>query len=118
MVSGDNSLTGTYNGKDAVGGPWVKLLENGFRTTPTEFIAEGDKVVAICETSLGGQQAGSLNMLSYDGEGKLIRLETYGGEERSTNVPALRGATIGPPVTAFGMRQREEPSHGSDCYAN
>jgi ketosteroid isomerase-like protein len=81
VVSGDSSLTGTYNGKDAVGGLWMKLLEKGFRTTPTEFIAEGDKVIAICETSIDGQQAGSVNVLSYDGEGKLIRFETYGGEE-------------------------------------
>ena len=81
VVRGDSSLTGTYNGKDAVGGLWMKLLEKGFRTTPTEFIAEGDKVIAICETSIDGQQAGSVNVLSYDGEGKLIRFETYGGEE-------------------------------------
>jgi len=81
VVSGDSSLTGTYNGKDEVGGLWMKLLEKGFQTTPKEFIAEGDKVVAICDTSLGGEQAGSVNVLSYDGDGKLIRFETYGGEE-------------------------------------
>ncbi len=81
VVSGDSSLTGTYNGKDEVGGLWMKLLEKGFRTTPKEFIAEGDKVVVICDTSLGGEQAGSVNVLSYDGDGKLIRFETYGGEE-------------------------------------
>ena len=81
VVSGDSSLTGTYNGKDEVGGLWMKLLEKGFRTTPKEFIAEGDKVVAICDTSLGGEQSGSVNVLSYDGDGKLIRFETYGGEE-------------------------------------
>ena len=56
VVSGDSSLTGTYNGKDAVGGLWMKLLEKGFRTTPTEFIAEGDKVIAICETSIDGHR--------------------------------------------------------------
>lgn len=81
VVSGDSSLTGTYNGKDEVGGLWMKLLEKGFRTTPKEFIAEGDKVVVICDISLGGEQAGSVNVLGYDGVGKLIRFETYGGEE-------------------------------------
>lgn len=81
VVSGDSSLTGTYNGKDEVGGLWMKLLEKGFRSTPKEFIAEGDKVVAICDISLGGEQAGSVNVLSYDGEGKLIRFQTYGGDE-------------------------------------
>jgi uncharacterized protein len=81
VVSGDSSLTGTYNGKDEVGGLWMKLLEKGFRTTPREFIAEGDKVVAICDTNLGQGQAASVNLLTYDGDGKLIRFETYGGEE-------------------------------------
>jgi ketosteroid isomerase-like protein len=81
VVSGDSSLTGTYNGKDEVGGLWMKLLEKGFRTTPREFIAEGDKVVAICDTNLGQEQAASVNVLTYDTDGKLIRFETYGGEE-------------------------------------
>ena len=81
VVSGDSSLTGTYNGKEAVGELWMKFLEKGFRTTPKEFIAEGDKVVAICETSLEGQQAESVNVLTFNGEGKVIRFETYGGEE-------------------------------------
>ncbi len=81
VVRGDSSLTGSYNGKEAVGGLWMKLLEKGFRTTPKAFIAEGDKVVAICDTTLGGEEAGSVNVLSYDRDGKLIRFETYGGEE-------------------------------------
>jgi len=81
VVSGDSSLTGTYNGKEEVGGFWMKLLEKGFRTTPREFIAEGDKVVAICDISLGQEQAASANVLTYDGDGKLIRFEAYGGEE-------------------------------------
>lgn len=81
VVRGDSSLTGSYNGKEAVGALWMKLLEKGFRTTPKVFIAEGDKVVAICDTTLGGEEAGAVNVLSYDRDGKLIRFETYGGEE-------------------------------------
>jgi ketosteroid isomerase-like protein len=81
VVSGDSSLTGTYNGKEEVGGLWTKLLEKGFRTTPREFIAEGDKVVAICDINLGQEQAASANVLTYDGDGRLIRFEAYGGEE-------------------------------------
>jgi uncharacterized protein len=81
VVGGDSALTGTYNGKEEVGGFWMKLLEKGFRTTPKEFIAEGDKVVVICDTSIGEEQAESVNVLSYDSDGELIRFETYGGEE-------------------------------------
>lgn len=81
VVSGDSSLSGTYHGKEEVGGLWMKFLEKGFQTTPKEFIAEGDKVVVVCDTSLGGEQAESANLLSYDGDGQLIRFETYGGDE-------------------------------------
>jgi ketosteroid isomerase-like protein len=81
VVSGDSSVSGSYHGKDEVGGLWMQLLEKGFQTTPKEFIAEGDKVVVVCDTSLGGEQAGAVNVLSYDGDGKLTRFETYGGEE-------------------------------------
>jgi len=81
VVSGDSSLTGTYHGKDEVGGLWMKLLEKGFQTTPKEFIAEGNKVVVLCDTSLGSEQAKSADVLSYDSDGKLVRFESYGGEE-------------------------------------
>lgn len=81
VVSGDSSLSGTYHGKDEVGGLWTKFLEKGFQTTPKEFIAEGDKVVVVADTRLAGEQAESVNLLSYDGDGKLIRFETFGGEE-------------------------------------
>jgi ketosteroid isomerase-like protein len=79
-VGGDNALTGVYRGKDAVGGFWMKLVEKGFTTTPTQFIAEADTVVVLCDTELSGEVARSLDLLSYDGDGRLIRFETFGGE--------------------------------------
>lgn len=81
VVSGDNALTGSYNGKEEVGGLWMKLIEKGFRTTPTEFVAEGDKVVAICDVEMAGERGTSVNVLSYDGSGQLVKFETYGAEE-------------------------------------
>ena len=60
-----------------------------------------------------------MNVLSYDGEGKLIRFETYGGEELiNRTFPRWRGATIRPLATALGMRRPEERSHGSNREAN
>lgn len=79
-VGGDNALTGTYRGKDAVGALWMKFVEKGFTTTPTRFIAEGDSVVVLCDVVLAGESARSVDLLSYDPDGKLIRFETFGGE--------------------------------------
>lgn len=79
-VGGDNAMTGIYRGKEAVGGFWMKLVEQGFRTTPIQFIAEGDSVVVVCDTELAGEHARSMDLLGYDSDGKLIRFETFGGE--------------------------------------
>ena len=81
VVTGNSSVSGTYRGKDDVGGFWMKLLEKGFKTTPKEFIAEGDKVVVLSEVELNGEKARSADVLTYDASGKLIRFESIGGEE-------------------------------------
>ena len=80
VVSGDNTLTGTYAGKAQVGELWMKFLEKGLKITPKEFIAEGNKVIVLCHNELDGNAAESADVLSYDDEGKLVRFETFGGE--------------------------------------
>jgi ketosteroid isomerase-like protein len=80
VVGGDNSLTGSYRGKEEVGGFWMKLVEKGFKTTPKEFIAEGDRVVVLSDVELGDERAESLDLLNYDQDGKLIRFQSFGGE--------------------------------------
>jgi len=86
VVGGDNSLTGSYRGKEEVGGLWMKIVEKGFSTTPKEFIAEGNKVVVICDVELDGEQSESADLLSYDDDGKLIRFQTFGDEAQLDRV--------------------------------
>lgn len=75
---GDNSLTGTYEGKQAVGELWAKLGEKGLRTEPHDFLADGDKVVVLTTITLDGETAESADVLTYNGEGKLIAFEQVG----------------------------------------
>lgn len=86
VVSGDNALTGTYRGKQEVGDFWMKLVEKGFTTTPREFIAEGNKVVVLCDVELDGERSESADVLSYDEDGKLIRFQTFGDEAQLNRV--------------------------------
>src|ERR1700722_1966207 len=75
---GDNALTGTYNGKQAVGELWGKLASKDFRTEPHDFLADGDKVVVLATVQLEGETSESADVLTYNGAGKLVAFETLG----------------------------------------
>lgn len=75
---GDSSLSGTYTGKEEVAGLWAKLGEKGLKTEPHDFVAEGDKVVVLTTVTLDGQSSEAADILTYDGEGKLVAFEQVG----------------------------------------
>ena len=75
-VRGDNALTGTYTGKQAVGELWGKFLSQGFRTEPHDFLADGDKVVVLTAVHLEGETTEGADVLTYDADGKLIAFDT------------------------------------------
>jgi uncharacterized protein len=75
-VRGDNALTGTYKGKQAVGGLWGEFGTKDFRTEPHDFIADGDKVVVLTTVHLDGETVESADILTYNGGGKLVAFET------------------------------------------
>jgi uncharacterized protein len=77
-VRGDNTLTGTYKGKQAVGELWGKFLGGGFRTAPHDFIGDADKVVVLTTIQLDGETVESADVLTYNGSGKLIAFDTLG----------------------------------------
>jgi uncharacterized protein len=75
-VRGDNALTGTYNGKQAVSGLWGEFASKDFRTEPHEFIADGEKVVVLTTIHLEGETVESADILTYNGGGKLVAFDT------------------------------------------
>jgi ketosteroid isomerase-like protein len=75
-VRGDNALTGTHTGKQAVGELWAKFMSKEFRTEPHDWVAEGDKVVALTTVHLDGEEVQSADVLTYNADGKLIAFET------------------------------------------
>ena len=81
VVGGDSAVSGTYHGKEEVGKFWGPLAEKGFQNKPSEFIADGDKVAVIAVGSVGGEEATAVDILTYDGEGQLIRFEAFGGDD-------------------------------------
>jgi ketosteroid isomerase-like protein len=75
-VRGDNALTGTYNGKQAVGQLWGEFGTKDFRSEPHDYIADGDKVVVLTTIHLEGDAVESADILTYNGGGKLVAFET------------------------------------------
>jgi ketosteroid isomerase-like protein len=83
---GDNALTGTYNGKEEVGGLWAQLAGKGFSTAPHDFIAEGDKVIVLTTATIAGESVESADVLTYNAEGKLIAFDTLGDPTNANRV--------------------------------
>ena len=81
VVGGDSSVSGTYTGKDEVLGFWGKLLEVGVTTNPSEFLADGNRVVVLTTVSAGGVSRDVADVLTYDGDGNLTRFQSFGGED-------------------------------------
>ena len=81
VVAGDNALSGTYRGKEEVGKFWAQIAEKGFQTKPVEFLADGDKVVVLTENSAAGEESRTVDVLTYDSDGQLVRFETFGAEQ-------------------------------------
>jgi uncharacterized protein len=79
-VRGENALTGTHKGKQAVGELWGKLLGGNLKTTPHDFIADGDKVVVLTTVQLAGEAIENADVLTYNGNGKLVAFDTLGDE--------------------------------------
>ena len=75
-VRGDNALTGTYNGKQEVGELWGKFMSADFSNNPHDFIAEGDKVVVLTTVQLEGESGEGADVLTYNGDGKLVKFDT------------------------------------------
>ena len=79
-VRGDNALTGTYRGRQAVGELWAQFGSKNFRTEPHDFIADGDKVVVLTTIHLEGETVESADILTYNGGGKLVAFDTLADE--------------------------------------
>jgi uncharacterized protein len=81
IVGGNSSVSGTYHGKEEVLGFWGKLMEKGFNTSPTDFLADGHRVVVLSSVSLGEDSRDVADVLTYDDGGQLVRFQSYGGED-------------------------------------
>ena len=81
IITGDNTVAGTYRGKEEIGGFWAQLGEKGFQVGPREFIADGDKVVVLDTFSIGGDSADVADVLTCNSDGQITHFQSFGGDE-------------------------------------
>lgn len=71
VTPGNSTLSGTVRGKEAVGALWAQLAGQGFTTTPVFWFSDEERVVALTEVTVAGQQALGADVLTFR-DGKLI----------------------------------------------
>ncbi len=61
---------------------WAKLADADYRTEPHEFLADGDKVVVLATTHVGGETDESVDVLTFNTDGELVAFDSFGNWTR------------------------------------
>jgi ketosteroid isomerase-like protein len=74
---GQSAVSGTYHGKGELGDYMKRLAEKSTTVNPQRFLADGDTVVVLSETTSGGEKSQDADVFTVR-DGKLIRAQVYG----------------------------------------
>ena len=74
---GQSSVSGTYHGKGEIGEYISRLAEQSTTVNPHRFIADGDTVVVLSETTSGGETSQDADVFTLRDD-KLVRAQVYG----------------------------------------
>ena len=85
IVPGSSAISGTYHGKEEVGGFWAQIATKGFQTTPEYWFADGDRVVVLTHTQTAGEESDSVDVLTF-ADGKLVRFQSATDTELQTRI--------------------------------
>jgi ketosteroid isomerase-like protein len=75
VTPGNSAVSGTLHGKQEVGQFWAQLAEKGFKTETQLWFSDGDHVVVLCHTSMGGDEADTADVMTYR-DGKLVKFQS------------------------------------------
>ena len=65
VTPGNSAVSGTLHGKEEVGRFWAQLAEKGFTTEPQHWFSDEQRVVVLCHTSMGGDEADTADVMTY-----------------------------------------------------
>lgn len=73
---GESAISGTYHGKAEVGEHLGRLAEKSPTVSPHRFLADGDTVIVLSETVVGGERAQDAEVYTLR-NGKTVRVHVY-----------------------------------------
>lgn len=85
IVPGSSAISGTYHGKQEVGGFWAQIATKGFATQPEYWFADGDRVVVLTRTTIAGEESDSVDVLTF-ADGKLVKFQSAVDTEMQTRI--------------------------------
>lgn len=75
IVAGNSAVSGTLHGKQEIGEFWGKLAGEDFTTKPEYWFSDEERVVVLCHTTMGGDEADTADVLTYR-DGKLVKFQS------------------------------------------
>ncbi len=77
ITAGSSTISGTVQGKEAVGALWAQLAGNGFTTTPQFWFSDDERVVVLTHITLGDGEADVADVFTFR-DGKVIKFQSAG----------------------------------------
>jgi ketosteroid isomerase-like protein len=77
VQAGDSAISGTYHGKGELGQYLGRLAEKSATVRPLRFLADGDTVVVLSETTVGNETGQDADVFTLR-DGKTVRAQVYG----------------------------------------
>jgi ketosteroid isomerase-like protein len=77
VQAGDSAISGTYHGKGELGQYLGRLAEKSATVKPLRFLADGDTVVVLSETTVGNETGQDADVFTLR-DGRTVRAQVYG----------------------------------------
>ena len=74
---GESAISGTYHGKGELSEYISRMAEKSTTVSPHRFLADGDTVIVLSETTAGGETSQDADVFTLR-DGKLVRAQVYG----------------------------------------
>lgn len=74
---GQSAISGTYHGKGELGDLLMRLAEKAAVVKPLRFLADGDTVVVLSESTLAGETSQDVEVYTIR-DGKAVTAQIYG----------------------------------------